>query len=47
LWAFLGIYLARPSDGVVLAGVIAGALVVLGAMIVPRLGGPRLESRRA
>jgi translocator protein len=47
LWAFLGIYLARPSDGVVVAGVIAGVLVVLGGMIVPRLGGPRLESRRA
>lgn len=47
LWAFLGIYLARPTDGVVVAGVIAGALVVLVGMIVPRLGGPRLEGRRA
>ena len=47
LWAFFGIYLARPTDGVVVAGVIAGALVVLGGMIIPRLGGPRLEQRRA
>jgi translocator protein len=47
LWAFLGIYLARPNDGVVVAGVILGALVVLGGMIVPRLGGPRLERRQA
>jgi len=46
LWAFLGIYLARPNDGVVVAGVIAGALIVLGGMIVPRLGGPGLEGRR-
>lgn len=47
LWAFLGIYLARPTDGVVVGGVIVGALVVLGAMIVPRLSGPRLEGHRA
>lgn len=46
LWAFLGIYLARPNDGVVVAGVIAGALIVLGGLVVPRLGGPRLEGRR-
>jgi hypothetical protein len=47
LWAFLGIYLARPTDGVVVGGVIAGALVVLGAMIAPRLSGPKLERWRA
>ena len=47
LWAFLGVYLARPGEGIVVAGVVAGAALVLAAMLAPRLGGARLEGRRA
>lgn len=39
LWAFLGIYLARPGEPLVVAGVIAGALVVLAGIVVSRLPG--------
>ena len=39
LWAFLGIYLARPGESLVVAGVIAGALVVLAGIVVSRLPG--------
>jgi translocator protein len=39
LWAFLGIYLARPGEPLVVAGVIAGAFVVLAGILISRLPG--------
>jgi translocator protein len=39
LWAFMGIYLARPDEPLVVTGVAVGALVVLAGIIVSRLPG--------
>lgn len=43
LWAFLGIYLARPNEGLIVVGVITGALVVSAGIVFSRLPG-RAES---